>query len=120
MPDDVLVVVADEALRAVLEIALTMDGCSVRPAADEATALARLADDLPTVLLIDGTLPFAAEVEDWTAWHAPSIPLVLLVPAWEEEPRLTRDAVAVLSMPFGRDELRHALAVARGVQIDHG
>ena len=118
MPVDVLVVVADEALRAVLEIALTMDGCTVRPAADEAAAIDQLAASLPAVLLIDGTLPLAGDIEAWTARHAPHIPLILLTAAWEEEPRFDRDAVAVLPMPFGRDELRHALAAARGAQID--
>ena len=115
---DVLVVVADEALRAVIEIALTMDGCVVRAVADEATAIGRLADALPAVLLIDGTLSFADDIERWTERYAPYIPLVLLVAAWEEQPRFSRDSVAVLPMPFGRAELRRALAAARRVYVD--
>jgi CheY-like chemotaxis protein len=117
---DVLVVVADEALRAVIEIALTMDGCVVRTAADEASAIDRIADATPAVLLVDGTLPFAEEIEQWTARHAPHTPLMLLVPAWEEQPRFSRNAVAILPMPFGRAELRQALAVARSAHIDSG
>jgi CheY-like chemotaxis protein len=117
---DVLVVVADEALRAVIEIALTMDGCVVRTAADETSAMDRIAAAAPGVILVDGTLPFAEEIEGWTARHAPHIPLVLLVTAWEEQPRFSRNAVAILPMPFGRAELRRALAAVSSAHIDRG
>ena len=118
MPVDVLVIMADEALRAVIEVALTMDGCSVRTATDEASAIDQIAHALADVLLIDGTLPFAEDVERWTERYAPDVPLVLLAAAWEEPPHLNRASVAVLPMPFGRAELRRALAVARSAQID--
>src|SRR5688500_8077000 len=95
---DVLVVVADEALRAVLEIALTMDGCTVRTAADDASGRRALTAGAPDILVLDATTPLPDDAPRWTEHVAPYVPVVVLVPAWDEPPVFNRHDVAVLSM----------------------
>ena len=112
MAVDVLVAVADEALRMVLEVALTADGCTVQTAGSEAEALAGLVDTPPRVLLLDAMLPASSDSLAWAAHHAPAIPLILLVSAVDAWPTPSRSDAVLLEMPFGREELRRAVAMA--------
>jgi hypothetical protein len=95
-----------------------MDRFAVRAAADETSARAALAAGLPDLLLLDATTPLTETAERWTEGVAPAVPVVVLIPGWDELPQFNRPNVAVLPMPFGREELRQALAVARGVHSD--
>ena len=112
MAVDLLLAVADDGLRAVLEIALTADGCTVRTAGTEAEALAALVASPPEVLLFDAALPTAPDPFAWAARHAPAIPLLLLVSAVDGWPTPTRPDAMLLEMPFGREALRHAVTIA--------
>jgi hypothetical protein len=70
------------------------------------------------VLLLDVTTPLTESATRWTEGIAPGISVVFLIPGWEELPRFDRTNVAVLAMPFGREDLRSALATARGAHVD--
>jgi DNA-binding response OmpR family regulator len=114
MAVNVLVVVADEALRQVIEIALAMDGFAVRAAASDDDARAALAVESPGLLLLDGTMALSEDAVAWADYHAPAVPLILLVAAWGDAPDIARSEATVLTMPFGREELRRAInAVTR-------
>ena len=112
MTVDVLVAVADDALRLVVEIALRSDGCTVRTAGSEVETLNALAAVPAHVLLLDAALPGLADPLDWAARHAPAIPLILLVSAVDGWPAPSRADAVLLEMPFGREELRRAVASA--------
>jgi DNA-binding NtrC family response regulator len=114
MAVDVLLVVADDALRTVLEIALTADGCTVRTAATEDDVAHALSGEPARTILLDLTAPFSGRVLTWAERYAPHIPMLLLVTAWEEAPAIAHRKVATLTMPFGRQELRDALATVYG------
>ena len=104
MAVNVLVAVADEALRQVIEIALAMDGFAVRVAASEEDARAALAVETPGLLLLDGTMALSEDAGVWAHHNAAAAPLILLVPAWGDVPSPTRPDATVLTMPFGRAE----------------
>ena len=118
MPADVLIAIADDALRQVLEAALLMDEFLVHTAADEAETLARLAQHPPDLLLLDATMPLSDDAVAWADRHASETPLVLLVPAWGDQPQLGRPNTVLLPMPFGRADLRRAVAAALGTPAD--
>jgi CheY-like chemotaxis protein len=112
MTGTVLVVAADDELRAVLAIAFRTDGYRVQCAADDAVARERLAADRPDLLVVDSLTPLPAPASQWAAEVAGGRPLVLLAPAWGEPlPPSPADAVR-LEMPFGRAALRRAVARA--------
>jgi DNA-binding response OmpR family regulator len=114
MTVNVLVAVADEALRQVIEIALAMDGFAVRVAASEEDARAALTVETPGLLLLDSTRALSEDAGAWAHHNAATVPLILLVTAWGEAPSLARPDATVLPMPFGRAELRRAInAVTR-------
>jgi DNA-binding response OmpR family regulator len=114
MASDALLAVADDALRQVLEYALEADGWRVQTASDEATAGRKLSSRRPSLLLLDGMMPMDDGAAAWAERHAPGVPLVLLVSAWEPLPELPRDDAVVLPMPFGRADLQRAVtAVCR-------
>jgi DNA-binding response OmpR family regulator len=115
---DVLIAIADEALRQVLEVALLMDEFLVHTATDEEEAVAALARHPPDLLLLDGTMPLSEGAVAWAERHASATPLVLLVPAWGDQPQLDRSDAVLLPMPFGRTDLRHAIAAVRGTPAD--
>ena len=117
MPAEALLVVADEALRQVLTIALAADGATVRPVADAAAARAALATHAPDLLLLDGTMRLPLAADAWAATYAPDIPLVLLSAGWDDRPSPLRPGVTPLRMPFGLKALRHALAEAQSAHI---
>jgi DNA-binding NtrC family response regulator len=107
---DVLLVVADESLRAVIGIALSMDGYRVRTAPTAQGALDALATTRPDVLILDTQVTPGADSVRWAGRHAADIPLILIVPAWEDTPSSPHPNVITLTMPFGREDLRSALA----------
>jgi CheY-like chemotaxis protein len=110
MAVDVLLVVADAALRTVLEIALIADGCTVRTVATEDEAVQALSGEPARTILLDLSAPFSGRVLTCAERYAPHIPMLFLVTPWEEPPLLSHRKVATLTMPFGRQELRDALA----------
>jgi hypothetical protein len=110
MAVDVLLVVADPALGAVLEIALAADGYVVRRAVTEADTRAALAAAPPGVLIVDTTAPFSEDALLWTDQHALATSLILLVPGLGDWPTLSRPSAVILRMPFGREDLRRAFA----------
>jgi DNA-binding response OmpR family regulator len=110
MATDLLLVVADTALREVLQYALQVDGHRVRTAEDQATARHMLADRRAALLVLDGTMPLDGGAVAWAEQHAAGIPLVLLVGAWGESPTLAQRDAVVLPMPFGCAELQRAIA----------
>jgi DNA-binding NtrC family response regulator len=112
MAADVLVLVADEALRTVLEITLQMDDYAVRTAATAEGALDVLVATKPSLLILDATMDLGDSPIQWAARHAADIPLILLVSAWDAPPPLEHPDAVTLPMPFGRAELRRALAAA--------
>jgi hypothetical protein len=59
--------------------------------------------------LLDGTMALSADAVAWADHHAPAVALILLVAAWGDTPSLARSEATVLTMPFGRDELRRAI-----------
>jgi DNA-binding NtrC family response regulator len=111
---DVLLAVADEALRTVLEIALTADGCTVRAAATEDQVLDSMSAEPARTLILDVTAPFGERILAWAERVRPTLALLLLTPAWGGAPVTVRRDVTTLPMPFGRQELRRALASAIG------
>jgi DNA-binding response OmpR family regulator len=113
VPDEVLLVVADDALRTVLEIALRTDGYSVRPAADVAAAAAALARGAPDLAIVALTTPAAEATAAWLRRHAPATPHLLLVPALGERQAGGPPADRALELPFGLAEFRRALAEVR-------
>jgi len=117
MPAEILLVVADEALRQVLTIALAGDGATVQPVADAAAARASLATHTPDLLLLDGTMPLPVAIDAWAAKYADGIPLLLLTPGWDDGAPPQRPGVTTLRMPFGLKALRHSVAEARGVSL---
>ena len=117
MPVETLLVVADEALRQVLTIALAGDGSAIQPVADAAAARTALATHAPDLLLLDGTMPLPAAPDVWTATYAPDVPVVMLAPGWDAGAPLQRPGVTVLRMPFGLKALRQAVMEARGARL---
>jgi DNA-binding NtrC family response regulator len=117
MPAEVLLVVADEALRQVLAVALAADGCTVRPVADTSAARAVLAAHRPDLLVIDGTMGLPAPPEAWAAAQAPEVPLVLLRSAWDEDTGVIGPHTTLLRMPFGLSALRQAVAEALATRL---
>jgi DNA-binding NtrC family response regulator len=117
---DVLVVLADEALATVLEIALRLEGCTVRTAADEGATVAALQAHSPRILLVDGTAPFAAAVLERADRHTPSLPLILLISGLTDGAPLPDRPAAVLRMPFRREDLRRALAAVQRAEPNRG
>ena len=112
MPVDVLVAVADDSLREVLEIALRLDGHRVQTAPDAAQALVRLLGTPPDLLVLDGTAPFAAEVLPWAGRR--SVPLLLLADDSVDPPPPDDYPHAVtLPMPFDLAQFHRALAAVR-------
>jgi hypothetical protein len=112
MPLDLLLLVADDPLRAVLTVTLTSEGHHVEPVTGEAAARAALASRMPDLLLIDATTPLPDDVASWTDRYAPDVPLVVITPAWSEQPRLNRPNAVILPMPFGSEKLLQSLADA--------
>jgi DNA-binding response OmpR family regulator len=112
MGSDALLAVADSALRQVLMIALEADGWRVHGVSDAAAAGRRLSSRRPDLLMLDGKMPMEDGVAAWVEQHAGGIPLVVLVSGWEPPPELSRECVALLTLPFGRAELRRAIAAA--------
>jgi CheY-like chemotaxis protein len=108
----VLLVVADESLQAVLAIALSMDGYRVRTAATAQAALDALAISQPAVLILDTLTALGGDPVRWAGRHAADIPLILIVPAWDDPPPPPHPNIVALTMPFGRNDLRHALTTA--------
>ena len=115
---DVLLLIEDDGLRAVLEIALVADGYRVRAAGDEATALESLAAARPGLVLLDTAAAFAESILGRMG-AAPSRPLLLLVPGGDDVPPSAPPDAAVLVMPFGRDALRSAVTDLERVVRDH-
>jgi two-component system response regulator PrrA len=113
VPDEVLLVVADDALRVVLEIALRGDGYNVRPAADATATAAALARGAPDLAIIALTTPAADATAAWLRQHAPATPHLLLVPALGERQAGAQPVDRALELPFGLAELRRALAEVR-------
>jgi DNA-binding NtrC family response regulator len=107
---EVLLVVTDESLRAVLEIALSMDGYRVRTAITAQDALDALATMRPDVLILDIQITPGSDPVRWAGRHAADTPLILIVPAWDDVPPPSHPNVVTLTMPFGREDLRRALA----------
>jgi DNA-binding response OmpR family regulator len=120
MGSDALLAVADSALRQVLMFALEADGWRVYAVSDEATAGGRLSSRRPDLLLLDGKMPMEDGVAAWVERHAPGIPLVVLVSGWEPPPVLSREHVAMLTLPFGRAALRRAIAAACRCPVSKG
>jgi DNA-binding response OmpR family regulator len=110
MVSDALLAVADSALRQVLAIALEADGWRVQTASDGATAGRKLESRKPDLLMLDGKMPVEDGVAAWVERHALGVPLVVLVSGWQPPPVLPRDNATLLPLPFGRDELRRAIA----------
>ena len=104
---DVLLLVEDDELRDVLEIALTADGYRVQTAGDEATAPETLAARSSDLVILDTAASFAESILDGMG-AAPSRPLLLLVPG-DDVPPAAPPSAGVLAMPFGRDALRSAV-----------
>jgi len=115
---DVLIAIADDALRQVLEAALLMDEFLVHTAAAEAETLTRLAQHPPELLVLDATMPLSDDAVVWADRHARETPLVLLAPAWGDQPQIGRENAVLLPMPFGRADLRRAIATALGRPTD--
>jgi DNA-binding NtrC family response regulator len=113
---DVLLVVADESLRAVLQIALSMDGYRVRTATSAQATLDALATTRPAVLMLDTLTALGADPVRWAAHHAADTPLLLLVPAWDDTQHPPHPNVATLTLPFGREDLRRALAATAALR----
>ena len=86
MAVDVLLLVADEALRTVLDLALTTDACRVETAATTQAALDALATARPRVQILDGTMSIPMDPVRWASRYAPEMPLILLTSAWEKPP----------------------------------
>ena len=113
MPVDTLVAAADDALRTVLELALQADGYRVRAAGTEADALDALATE-PDLVVLEMDAPCGEAVWLRLLHDGSDTPRVLLVPAWGDRETPDHPAAVILTMPFGREELRRALAeVAR-------
>jgi DNA-binding NtrC family response regulator len=115
VPVDLLLVIADEALRHVIEVALLADGFLVRSAIAELDAVRTLSEDPPDVVILDGTMPLSPNIVAWIDRNVPGLPLVLLRATWDDRSPVSRRATIELPMPFGRKELRQAVAIARGM-----
>ena len=111
-PLDLLLLVADDPLRAVLTVTLTGEGHHEKPVDGEAAARAALASRMPDLLLIDAATPLPADLASWTDRYAPGVPLVVIAPAWGEQSRLGRPGAVLLPMPFASEMLLQALADA--------
>jgi hypothetical protein len=118
MPLDLLLLVADDPLRSVLTVTLTGEGHHVEPVAGEAAARAALASRMPDLLLIDAETVDPTALAAWTDRYAPGVPLVVIAPAWGEQPRLNRPNAVVLPMPFGSEKLLQALTDATRLRKD--
>ena len=114
---DVLLFVADQALRTVMALALRQDGCVVETAATPQAALDALATARPRVLILDGTMSNPSDPVRWAGRYGPDIPLILLTSAWEEPPPVTWVGVVPLPMPFTREDLRRAIAAAMETRV---
>jgi DNA-binding NtrC family response regulator len=117
MPTSVLLV-EDEALRSVLEIALRADGYVVRTAAVESEALDALTVTPAALIILDMTAAFAEAILSRLHRDAPGTPQLLLVPAWDERPPPGHPTATVLEMPFDLEQLRSAVAAALGTRSD--
>jgi DNA-binding response OmpR family regulator len=115
VPVDLLLVIADEALRHVIEAALLADGLVVRTAIADLDAVRTLSSEPPDVLILDGTMPLSPNIVAWIDRNVPGLPLILLRATWEDRSPVSRRNTIELPMPFGRKELRQAIAVARGM-----
>jgi hypothetical protein len=82
----------------------------VRRAVTEADVRAALAAAPPDVLVVDMTTPFSKHALLWADRLAPAAPLIVLVPGLGDWPAAARPSAVVLRMPFGRQDLRRALA----------
>jgi DNA-binding response OmpR family regulator len=115
VPVDLLLVIGDEALRQVIEIALLADGYLVRTASGDLEVVRILSDEPPDVLILDGAMPFSPQIVAWTERNAPDVPLILLRAAFDERPPIGQRHTIDLLMPFGRSDLRRAITAARAI-----
>ena len=115
---DVLLSVEDEALRAVLEIALTADGYRVRTAAADGAASDVFGTARPDLVILDLTAPSAEAALLRLHRDASATPHLLLVPAWGDWQTPAHPAGRVLEMPFGLAQLRGALAEVESLARD--
>jgi DNA-binding response OmpR family regulator len=115
VPVDLLLVIGDEALRQVIEVALLADGHVVRTASGELEVVRILSDEPPDVLILDSAMPLSPHVVGWTERNAPDVPLILLRAAFEERPPIEQQHAVELLMPFGRIDLRRAITAARAI-----
>ena len=119
MATDVLLLVEDDGLRSVLEIALAADGYRVRTAKADGAASDILGTARPDLVILDLTAPSAEAALFRLHRDAPTTPHLLLVPAWGDWQTPAHPAGRVLEMPFGLPELRGALAEATASARNH-
>lgn len=113
----ILIVDDDPALLELAAAALEPLGCSVRTAADAASALDALADGRPALLVLDLRLPGMPGLELLErVSRSPSLTglPVLVVTAWAQREMLDRaralGAAAVMTKPYSPAELRDTAA----------
>jgi DNA-binding response OmpR family regulator len=120
---DVLVVEDDPDLLAVVEMILVDAGYRVRTARDGRTALERVGEEMPSLILLDMRMPvmngwdFARE---FRARHGRSAPIVVVTAAENARARAHEiDADGFLAKPFDLGDViavveRHARPASRG------
>lgn len=125
MATRILVVEDEPHIAELLQVFLVLEGYEVDVAIDGAEALARLADEPPALVVLDGMLPRAdgwrvlAGVRSTPGWRA--VPVVMLT-ARTEASQVARALAAgaddYLTKPFQLDELQ--AAITRLVRVSAG
>ena len=114
LPFDVLVVEDDSDLVSLMELVLTDAGYRVRTAPEGAAALARVAEQMPGLILLDMRMPgmngweFARE---FRARHGRACPIVVVTAAENARARAAEvDADGWLAKPFEIDDVLRLVA----------
>jgi DNA-binding response OmpR family regulator len=123
-PFGVLVVEDDTDLVSLMEMVLADAGYRVRTAPEGAAALARVAEEMPGLILLDMRMPgmngweFARE---FRARHGHSAPIVVVTAAENARARAAEvGAEGWLSKPFEIDEVLRIVAVHAAAAAGHG